>query len=209
MGGLTFDIILDSIINHINITYSRFGDGEWNCIIGKKGKNCDGHIYFKDMALNLKNILLSNPEYYTGLQNYAVRKLSGNETFDGLVGSRKWEDNEIFTKASKGARINELTDALKTRYVIQVGNKNLRELRITPFFVEIPKLNCWLDRERILYDIKKLIKKDCVIIYSAGMPTKWFIDQLYSKDITQLDCGSVFDFYAGINSRVYMKGLKV
>ena len=29
-----------------NFSFARYGDGEWACIKGKNGRNCDAHIYY-------------------------------------------------------------------------------------------------------------------------------------------------------------------
>lgn len=205
-----YDYVLDCIKSGKNISFSRFGDGEWYCIMGREGKNCDGHRYFPDMGQALRDVLQSKPNYFLGIQPFALRVNRGRRRFESLYSINKWVDNEIFVNASKGGRIPEFVEALKGRYVIQVGNEYLKKLNIANDFIEVPVLNCWLSKDEILPEILKHIKKDAVILYSSGMPTKHFIhevNKLWGNDITQLDCGSVFDYYAGRNSRTYMKRL--
>jgi hypothetical protein len=204
---LTYDIILDALKNSHNLSYARYGDGELNCILGKQGANCDGHEYFTDMGIALKRILESKPDYYIGLQTLGMNQNKGNVIFDKLYKLNTWQNNEIFSHASINGRINEIKTALTNRRVIQVANETLKPLKLADVFIQIPKVNCWLKKDETLNAIKDNLLPNDVILYSASMPTKYFIDQLYREHlstITQLDMGSVWDVYVGNNSRSYM-----
>lgn len=205
-----YDYVLNCIKSGKNISFSRFGDGEWYCIMGREGKNCDGHRYFPDMGHALRDVLQNKPSYFLGIQPFALRVNRGRRRFESLYSINKWVDNEIFVNASKEGRIPELVKALEGRYVVQVGNEHLKKLNISDKYVTVPELNCWLSKDEILSEILKSVKRGCVILYSSGMPTKYFINEvnkLWGDEISQLDCGSVFDYYAGRISRTYMKRL--
>lgn len=53
----TYSLICNNIEKNIPFTFSRFGDGEWFAIFGKKRSNCDQHIYYKDMGDRLRKIV--------------------------------------------------------------------------------------------------------------------------------------------------------
>ena len=209
---ITFDRVLKWIEQEKHFTYSRFGDGELNAIFNKNGQNCDGHIYYPELGKALKKIILKNPTYFMGLQKLGDEKYRDSEEWMKLRARVRWHDMEIFTKASRSGRMKEFADLLRAKNVVQVGNANLRSLGLTNRFIEVPVLNCWDQRENIVREIFREVKKGDIIIYSSGMPSKVFIDHFYSlfgNSITQIDCGSVWDYYTGINSRSYMNNLNV
>lgn len=207
---LTYDIILEKIISKDNFSYARYGDGELNALLGKSGQNCDKHEYFPDMGKKLKLILESKPEYYLGLQRLGKEQNMDNPEFERLFQMNNWEDNEIFTYASIRGELKSLKRALYERKVIQVGNTHLKSLFLADVFIEIPMTNCWLQKDKVLSLIRKHLKEDDVVMYSASMMTKWLIDELYKEwgtKITQIDTGSVWDLYAGRITRSYMRDL--
>lgn len=209
---INFDLVLEWIENKTHFTYSRFGDGELNAIFNKDGQNCDGHIYYRELGESLKKIIQSKPDYFIGLQNLGDKKYQDLEDWQELRSLIDWEDMEIFTRASIKGRLNEFAELLRTKNVIQVANHNIRKLDLANRFIEVSDLNCWNERGLIMTQIMSKIKDGDIVIYSCGMSAKVFIDKVYSifgKSITQIDCGSVWDYYAGINSRSYMNNLEI
>ncbi len=110
MTDLTFQKTLYNLTHNIHFSYARYGDGEWNAILGKAdskgnpGKNCDNHKYFPDMGKRLKRIIDNKPKYYIGLQSLAIKQNTGKPEYDRLVKKNQWCSTEIFTKASKKGR---------------------------------------------------------------------------------------------------------
>lgn len=208
----TYEYVVDCLINQKNITYSRIGcDGELACILGRKGQNVDHHIYYDDMRTALRNVLESQPPYFLALQRLGAEQNADNPEFQRLRDMNKWVGSEIFTRASIHGRMSELRDALMERNVIQVANASLKPLGLADVFIEIPLINCWLKKDEILSAIRKHVKPNDVIIYSASMPTKYFIHELWREfgdTITQLDTGSVWDVYVGRETRTYMKNIE-
>lgn len=208
--SFTFEDMLDNLRQGKNFSYSRFGDGEFACILGKTGCNTDRHTYFPDLGQRLKQILESSPSYYLGLQNLAVRIYNDNEEFQRLVEMNNWVDNEIIHHQNGKGRMGELFEAMKDRYVILVGNETLRNI---PFkyeaFVEIPRLNCWLDYERIREELDDLREPGCVILYCASMMSNVLTHSLFNLAITQIDMGSSLDPHVNILSRRYHKDMKL
>ena len=44
----TFDKMIEAIESKENFSLSRWGDGEWMCLLGYKGRNTDKHNYYPD-----------------------------------------------------------------------------------------------------------------------------------------------------------------
>lgn len=202
-----FNNIVENLIKNINFSFSRFGDGELNCVFNKKGSNCDGHEYFTDLGVELKKILNGSPQYILGLQplGYSIWK-EKIEEFKNL----EFCNSDIIHSASIKKRISELIDSLNTRKVILVGPEHLSRIPKLNIYqhVKIPLKNCWSERNRIEKEIRDNIIDNVVIIYSASMMSNVIIDSIFNdfkNKITQIDCGSVFDPYVGLQTRKYHK----
>src|SRR5210317_64019 len=83
---LNTEQMTDKIRSGIHFAFSRMGDGEFDCILGNTGANCDGHEYYKEMGIELGDIIEwwseAQPEnYYLGLH---VSKRIGPQTVNWL-----------------------------------------------------------------------------------------------------------------------------
>lgn len=197
---MTFEEHLEKLKNKEQYSFSRWGDGEWACLLNKQGQNCDRHIYFTDMGKRLREILESKPNYYIGLQNLAYRL--HKDVIDKYTNGYKlnWVKSDIFHNASSNKRLNELFEVLKDRNVILVGGGHLKGFNDYSF-VEIPRLNCWLSYKDTLEKLLN-IQKDDVVLFCASMMSNVLIDDLHSK-ATLMDLGSVLDPYVNVKSRKY------
>jgi len=194
--------------------------GEWNALLqidGENYKNTDGHIYFKDMGEALTNVLKSKPKYYLGMQRFAKedRYPKQIEKFlkDNDLENLNWVNADVFHHASIKGYFDQFFDLLTKRDdpVILVGPKYLENLgKFYNLHIEIPEKNCWLEREKILDRVKRLLflNKNVVVLFVASMPANFMIDVLYNEfgdKHTFLDMGSVFDVYVGKCTRGYHK----
>jgi len=113
---MTYEKIMETLFFQDPIHFSRWGDGEWNCILGKHGENCDGHKYYSDLGVRLGDVLTSNPEYFLGLQSFAIEK-NGFEINDWIqahgLENRAWSDADIFHNASIDGELQEIFRMIK------------------------------------------------------------------------------------------------
>ncbi|MFA6501900.1 MAG: glycosyltransferase domain-containing protein [Parachlamydiales bacterium] len=224
MKKLNYDRLLDCLENKQPITFARFGDGEWNAIFGKNGKNCDGHEYFKDMGKELKNILTRKPSYHLGMQGLAMRVMGDRiKEFlkDNNIQDCNWCDADILHRASINETLYKFFEALnKTDRLMIVGPEYMNEIQryfSFDYHILVPRKNCWLENERIMNDITKYVdklKKEglVTILFIASMCSNVLIDRLhnlYHDQITLIDAGSVFDPYLNICTRSYHKDIKI
>lgn len=210
--SFTFDELVSNLENNINFSFSRFGDGEWNCIFlnpeqrAAKKANCDGHEYFLDLGDALRSIVVDgSPEYNVGLQNLGYR--IWKEEIDKIA-DVSFSDSDILHKASINGILDKLFDSLKNRRTILVGPDYMASMdRINyTHHIIVPNKNCWNERDRIESSIKRLVEPNDVVLYMASMTSNVLIDSIYKaygKSITQIDCGSVFDPYVGVKTRKY------
>jgi len=206
-----FSYFHNRIINNEHFKYSRYNDGELIAIIGNtpNGANCDGHQYFPEMGVELKQVLLD----YKYNENYIL------ESFDywynvlphirQIINTLKSTNPELTFLHTDFIRIAheqnpedfiQLMETLKTKNLVIIGPKYLGELK--RFFVfehiKIPIKNCYLVKNKIIADIKNInsISDNNFYLFSASMPTKIIID-IFKDDNknTYLDWGSVWDTF--------------
>jgi len=205
----TYDDIVEAILLSKPFAFSRWGDGEWLNIRKAPGGNCDGNLYYHDLGDALQEIVTVKQEYILGAQDKQWNLPTDVDKYP----QQDWIDADIFHKASMENRIFLLGEALQSRHVVYIGNKDLKRLPFIDEFIEIPPNNVWLEREDVFNKVTQSIEEGVhkVYCFSAGMATNVFIDDLYHFDSTQtyIDVGSVFDPYVGKHTRSYHKTLKV
>lgn len=206
MTLITVDLdYIAKINNKENFSFSRFGDGEWNCILQKQGRNCDQHIYYPDMGIRLKSILMKSPNYYVGLQNLAYRLHTDyiNQFTEDF--NIKWCKSDMLHHDSIKTNLTLFFEAISNRNVLLVAPERLKQLKIWNKFISIPDVNCWLNYELIKKEISLALEKDIVVLYCASMMSNILIDDFSKEEITQIDCGSIFEPYIGFANRTYHK----
>lgn len=209
-------IPLEWFINNLDkpFAFARYGDGEWNCILGMVGENCDHHPYSPELASDLRWTLIDfadSERYLYAMGPKATRNDGiGPQVKEWLAHNApalSWVSSETLLEASLRGRLSPFVDALKARHVMIVGPVYLRLL---PFpnltLIEVPVLNCYTEKDRIESEITTHAAQADVILLSAGMLTKVLIHDLYSMiGKTMIDCGSLWDVYCGIDSRRYAR----
>lgn len=195
---LTFEDILYACYTGEPLAYSRWGDGEFRCMLQKGEHNCDKHKYYPDLGKRLNEILESKPKYHIGIATHAGMK--------GL--ECKYKNpcrTDIFVIASKQGQLRELINSFEDKKVLLIGKKELKMLNFDFKLWQINKENCWLN----YIDDSELLKytEFDIYLFCAGMMSNVIIDDLYNHnpDKIYLDCGSVFDPYVGLNTRGYHK----
>jgi hypothetical protein len=199
---MTYQELINKLNNREPFSFSRFGDGEFACMLGKSGANCDGHEYFPDLGERL-NQAWNDPKGIIGTQRYG-QAMYPQFTHTGI-------DADILHKASINGELDLLVNTLDARRydIIMIGPSRLRGAILCSTFIEVPLKNAWEKYDYTLERLRFHVQKWDIILYCCGMMAEVLIHDMYSDDITQIDCGSVFDPYVGVNSRMYHKKLKL
>ncbi len=210
------DFYVDKIRKREHFSFTRWGDGEWFCVTGKKGQNCDNHIYFPEMCESLNSALKNDKGYYKSIWNLEHAQIKNilnillpyiqnNNIKHNWVNAGVWEDMVI-----KG-ELDSLIESLENRNFIIVSNNSLKGLNIKyTDFITVPFENCFLEKDRIKSEIIELSDKyeDAVFGFSASMATNVMVDELYDvigDKSTMIDFGSIWDPFVGVYSRSYHK----
>ena len=196
---------------HVPFAFSRWGDGEWNALLGYTGATCDGQVYSSELRARLTDVLERRPSYWLGLQSLA-QKVHGPAMIAWLARRRlslSWIDADVLAQASRQDVLEPFLAALQGRDVVLVGPATLRSLSvISPkAFVEVSPKDAFADlvatSTRIQEALQGLI--DPVVCLSAGPTAKLLVDAgvRARPDATWIDCGSLWEPYVGIVSRTY------
>ena len=210
---ITYAKMIDDLKSYKNFKFSRFGDGEWNCIFNKLGQNCDGHKYFPDLGEALRRVVLAEPKYTVGIQPLSMsptyaRSEQIKEFCSGL--NINWVNSDVLHSASIDGELQKFTDALLGRYVIMVGPSHLSKLFDCVHITTLYK-DCWLQyksiREQVEFHVDGAY--NAVVLFAASMMSEVLIDDFADFPHTFIDVGSVFDPFCGVKSRSYHHKLKV
>ena len=205
---MKYETILYNIENNIPFAFSRWGDGEFYNVNKKSGKNYDGNIYYSDLGDELKKIVSVKQDYYMGVQTLMKWSMKQGKKYP-----QEWCDSDVLHKESINGTLGNFIDILHQKHIVYVGNGSLRKLDFINEFIEIPYNNCWLQRDKIIKEIRDTFDDELHKVYllSAGMACNVFIHRLWNmnKKNTYIDVGSVFDPYVGRNTRRYHRKLKI
>lgn len=197
----------------------RYGNGEWDCILGTKDRTGSGSQWLNIPTLKkgLQVSLLDTRDrhYYLAMQSLSYL---GREGFIPKIGrwlrqnnvSIKWHSGEVFHRASRARQLAPLIKQLWQRPVVIVGPKWLDKLPFAKTFIEVASKDCWKDVDAIERRLRG-IPAGTVVSFSAGPTTKVLIHRLFPTlgDICWLiDFGSLWDPYCGVFSRTYHRALR-
>lgn len=192
--------------------FARFGDGEWNCIFGKPGQNCDGHLYFPDLGVHLRRVILSEPQYMIGMQPLSMSYDRTEQIKEFCRGLKiNWINADVLHNASIEGILDRFINALAGRYIILVGPPHMADFFANMVHLVIPSQNCWLNYQEIRQNIEFHIDgvNNAVVLFAASMMSEVLIDDFSEYHHTFIDIGSVLDPYCGVKSRRYHHKLQV
>lgn len=221
------DAQIQAIRDRTPFAFSRWGDGEWSCILGRRidpARNACGMPYSAPLRKDLTAILTSEASYALGLCDSVIHGRSAyHKTMAKDVAAWieaharvRWVFGDGIENLSVTGQLRTLTEALATRTVIMVGPDYLRDdLRLFPMagHVSVPDLNMRHEDhvDRLVDQAGTLLSQwpAAVVTISAGMTANILADRLFRAFplASFLDCGSVWEPYAGRSNRNYHDGI--
>ncbi len=218
------EFYLDKLRRGEAFSFSRWGDGEWNSVLGLRREseaNCDGHHYFRRMGDQLARALMDHPMYFVAMQPLAMRLRGGRieRWLSQKSVNLAWHEADVFHNKSERGEIGDVLEALRNAGdLIVVGPPHLRQLsRYVEYrgFIEAPRKDCFLALDEIQTRIAlavSRVRKPAVVSISAGMPANLIVHNLYQKIGNKaflIDFGSLWDPYCGVSSRRYHRKLRL
>ena len=217
---LSVSWFVDNLAAGKPFTFARYGDGEWRTIIGGKyiGQgNSNGCTFTLKLSNALRQVLQNNKPYIHSILRIATRQhQSEMEQFiirnDCQV---QWYRGDKLLDQSLIGNIYPFVEQLRERRILMVGQPFLRKLVNKGFFKPVtyihpPPTNAIEYKNKILNRVREIIERYNIdtVLWSSGLHTKVFVDDLfddYGKEITMIDCGSMWDGYMNVPSRSYIR----
>jgi len=211
--------LIQKLLNRETFSISRFGDGEFACMLGHGPANCDRHEYTEELRTALiRAAKRPVPGVTYGLMAETIESVFGDsakhllkyKAFDNPAPSR------LFEHLSRAGNAWMMANYLRDRESVVVGPRWLRDL---PFvadsscgFVCVPELNCFIARKRIIEGIVRYIRKGWdTFSISASLASSVLIHDIFTKhrikphNVSLLDVGALWDPYVGKFNRAYHK----
>jgi len=205
---------VEFINNRMPFSLTRYGDGEFGCMMGERGETCDGQNYTKQLKIHL-NRTIENPilkkNYYYGMVRIA-RIVYGQKVDKFLKDCPiQWVDGTGFVDASRDGILFPLFEALRDQKIMIIGSIHLapmyRDLFKYQVLIPVLKQNAYMKRDTVKRNILASINEVDLLAFSTGPMTEVLIHELY-KDYgqthTMIDFGSLWDVFMDKQSRRYM-----
>lgn len=213
------DYYIDKIKNREHFSFTRWGDGEWFCATGQQGANCDKHIYYPAMAMGLNQALKYDKGYYKAIWDKNHGQIKRNldiimPHLERVNPNIEWVNANIWENLAINGEMGKLVEALESVPFVIVSNPNKHNLPVKHVgYVEIPSVNCFLEKERIKNDMIAMTEKFNNVVFglSASMATNVIVDELYTiigDRCSMIDFGSIWEPFVGNNNRSYHREYK-
>lgn len=207
------DDLVDRLVDGSHLAFARYGDGEWQAILGQQGKNCDGNRYtpeLRDALIQTLTEARTEPKYIHGMQRGALRLLRQdiNAFHREHALDIKWADADILHYANEGGRLNRFVEFCRLSTPIYVGPGKHEHVDLDlSAFVRTPNVDSYREMDRIVAETVDACGKYPVgvhgsdvplVLVSMGMSAEVFVYRLWtalSGRAQIIDVGSVFDPY--------------
>lgn len=201
---------VDKLKNKEYFTMSRYGDGEWLCIMGKKGGNSNGCAYTAMLRNDLIHSLMhKDPNFMYGMQRILPQQLLQADNYLREKGMRlDWFDSEMFADTLAEGGLFPLIEQLRKMRTVIIGNEewNWDNTLFTPdLWIKVPRANAHFEKHRVIKEVMDY-GKPAVYLFSCGMAACSFVSELHGKipESFMLDIGHIWDPFCGLKSRDYL-----
>lgn len=198
------------IRDRIHFAQAAYRDGEWYCMLGHPGGNCNGEKYDPELGRLLMDSLTHpvgqwcvfwepHPTKGIAIREKAVAWLQANNP------PVSWIPDRPIGRANEQGHARPIFQAMRTRRVILVGPQHLAGLDLFDFeHVVVPDGTAWKERGRICREVRSLAQGNALVLFAAGMATNVMVHELWPDlrgTATLLDIGAALDPYVGVYSR--------
>lgn len=181
--------------------FVKFGDGEFECMAGGAGQNCDGQEYSPD----LQRALIESWQFLTGLDNarltcWCPERIAKRLPAEVSLNGRAYLDHDALL-------FHEMGPGLEAFYRVLMADRRQKVLvaptQLAPAatllgchrFVEVPRPGAFSCRQEIFRKMTNQDTRKAIFLFCAGPAAKVLIADLIRADqtVTCLDLGSALD----------------
>ena len=193
----------------LRFSQANYGDGEWQCMLGYEGRNAQGGEYEPELRAALIATVKDPKFTFFGTNPGPRMRPEVNAWIVDNAHLITWVDKSVLPTWNCRGLLAAFIREVQRHRVLLVGAEHLRRLTIfAPVeFVEVPLPGAWHVHEQTTEAICRGVKdkRAELVLFSSGMATNPVMHALHSRaeclDVTMLDCGAIWDPYAGVWSR--------
>lgn len=189
-----------------------YGDGEWACLLGLEGENCDGTVYAPELGAALRETLLGNRGVWCATnpgQTELRYRAEDWITEHGLRVTVPWVPKETLSDANVRGQLAPFLAAVRKREPIVVGPYHLKDLPrgliADSGRIYVPDRTAWRHAPDIAWRLRQYDLGGALVLFAAGMASNLIIHEIWpeaaARGATLLDIGAILDPYAGVLSR--------
>lgn len=199
------------VVDRVHFAQAAYRDGEWYCMLGRGGGNCNGEKYDPELGAMLRRTLLEpvgqwcvfwwpHPRKGIKAREGALRWLDEHQP------DVRWIPERPVGKANEMGLAAPFWRACRTRRVVLVGPRHLASQDLFPVahHVVVPDATAWQHVDRLCDEIRAVSEPDDLVLFCSGMASNVMIHRLwpeYRGRLTLMDIGAALDPYCGHNSR--------
>lgn len=206
--------IVDKLKRGENVIFTKYGDGEYNCMKGDRGHNVDHDTYHPWLGAALQRALVSlckKPNTYIGKWWTA----DASNFCDSVAAQNKvrvpWSWYHLFMNDDNFLEHHYMHEFVsfviktdrKKIIICNSNNRKMKELFRADVLIEIPSNSWSFEYTKWENIVAKHAEKDSIIMIAGGLCSKVLIDNITNMyDLTFIDIGSSFDLMStGLKSR--------
>jgi len=213
----------DTFAGHLRrgepFAYLRYGDGEWLSILGRTGRNGDGHAFFPEtLGPELRRTLEHgarlwprNDSFYMGLNTIVLQDAIRRYLVENKIAYKiRWVCDNLFMLGYHDFSTLRFLEAMKDfpGPKTLVGNETLAPVAagLGCRHVVVPRIDGYLEIDRLHHECR--FAGPGLLVCCAGMTSECLICRLHAEnpDGSYVDCGHIFDALVGNLSRDYTQG---
>lgn len=185
------------------VTYSRWGDEEWGCLLGDdiSGIPRDGTFYLAALQAELYEVLAARPAYTLGL----AASPAVSEKAESMIRGYEIADLDWIVDPFAAADPEAVIAAAKENLVV-VGPPLLSRMHMVTYLaaqVIVPPKNEYVAVDRTVRDVLGAledVKEPALVTLSAGVATPLLVAALHKvvgKKHSLVDVGELWERYLG------------
>jgi hypothetical protein len=199
-----------------NIIFTKYGDGEHNCMVEVRGHQCDGDHYHTWLGNALKKSLIG----LSKKQNAYIGRWHGPdvpEYCDALAKEHSvtipWTsyhlilNHDVFLKHDYMYKLVKFIVNSKKKKILICNERNsrLKDFFRADVLITLPFTNWSFQYNTYKEAVEKYAENNCIILIAGGMCSKVLINDITDRyNLTFIDLGSGFDLLGGkFNSRMW------
>lgn len=201
--------LLQKLNNGENVIFTKFGDGEYACMTGSQGHNCDGDTYHSWLGDALKKALIGLSKktnafigrwHYSHVYEYCNALAKKHAVTIPFVSYHLIMHDDTALQFPYMHQFVEFLVNTKRKKIIMANSMNhrLKDLFRADVYIEIPCQSWSYEYETWKQALEEHVEKDAIVLIAGGLCSKVLINDITDRyDVTCIDIGSSFDVMGG------------